>query len=100
MDRQAPPLDATGMVLGKFHPPTLGHRYLVDFARHYVRDLTVVVGTLRREEIPGELRFRWMREMFPDVRVVHLTDENPQYPAEHPDFWDIWRACGWCNPSA
>jgi HTH-type transcriptional regulator, transcriptional repressor of NAD biosynthesis genes len=80
----------TGMVLGKFYPPTLGHQYLVEFARNYVEDLTVIVGSLLRETIPGELRVSWMRELFPDVRIVHLTDENPQYPREHPDFWQIW----------
>jgi NadR type nicotinamide-nucleotide adenylyltransferase len=79
------------MVLGKFMPPHLGHVFLVEFAREYVKDLTVVVGTLKAEPIPGELRYGWMRELFPDVRVVHLTDENPQYPHEHPRFWDIWR---------
>ena len=26
----------------------------------------------------------------PRARVLHLTDENPQYPHEHPDFWQIW----------
>ena len=78
------------MVLGKFLPPHLGHVYLVDFARHYCRDLTVVVSSLRHEPIPGEVRYRWMKELFPDVRVFHLTDENPQFPHEHPQFWDIW----------
>lgn len=81
----------TGLILGKFLPPTMGHQYLVDFALNWVDDLTVVVGTLRAEPIPGELRYRWMKEMFPLARVVHLTDENPQYPHEHPDFWRIWR---------
>ena len=81
----------TGMVLGKFLPPHLGHLYLVEFARAYVERLTVVVGTLANEPIPGALRHRWMRELFPDVHVVHLTDENPQYPEEHPDFWRIWK---------
>jgi HTH-type transcriptional repressor of NAD biosynthesis genes len=82
-----------GMVLGKFMPPHLGHVYLVDFARAWVDDLTVVVGTLAREPIPGELRARWMRELVAGdgARVVHLTDENPQEPHEHPAFWDIWR---------
>jgi HTH-type transcriptional regulator, transcriptional repressor of NAD biosynthesis genes len=84
------PRPTTGMVLGKFMPPHLGHVYLVEFARNYVDQLTVVVGTLQAEPIPGELRFRWMRELFPDVNVVHHTDENPQEPAEHPDFWRIW----------
>ncbi|MBI3724483.1 AAA family ATPase [bacterium] len=80
------------MVLGKFLPPHAGHVFLVEFARRWVDELTVVVGTLSREPIPGELRFRWMRELFPWSRVVHLTDENPQDPSEHPEFWEIWRA--------
>jgi NadR type nicotinamide-nucleotide adenylyltransferase len=78
------------MVLGKFMPPHLGHVYLVEFAHNYVEQLTVVVGTLRSEPIPGELRFRWMRELFPNDNVVHHTDENPQEPKDHPDFWRIW----------
>lgn len=81
-----------GLVLGKFLPPHAGHVYLIDVARRCVDDLTVVAGTLAREPIPGELRVRWLRELFPTVRVVHLTDENPQDPSEHPQFWDIWRA--------
>jgi NadR type nicotinamide-nucleotide adenylyltransferase len=80
------------MVLGKFMPPHAGHVYLCEFARRWVDDLTIVVGTLESEPIPGALRFAWMRELFPFDRVVHLTDENPQDPSEHPDFWAIWRA--------
>jgi NadR type nicotinamide-nucleotide adenylyltransferase len=81
----------TGMVLGKFLPPHAGHVYLVELARAYVDDLTVVVGTLAREPIPGELRHRWMRELFPSARVVHLAEDLPQDPSEHPAFWDLWR---------
>jgi NadR type nicotinamide-nucleotide adenylyltransferase len=81
-----------GLVLGKFLPPHRGHVYLCELARRWVDELTIVVGTLGREPIPGELRFAWMRELFPFDRVVHLTDENPQDPSEHPDFWAIWRA--------
>lgn len=80
-----------GMVLGKFMPPHAGHVYLVEFARRWVDDLSVIVGSLEAEPIPGTLRHQWMRELFPGVRVLHLTDENPQYPHEHPDFWGIWR---------
>jgi NadR type nicotinamide-nucleotide adenylyltransferase len=81
---------ATGLILGKFLPPTRGHQYLVDFALNWVEDLTVIVGPLAAEPIPGVLRHQWMAEMFPRARVVHLTDENPQYPHEHTDFWRIW----------
>lgn len=82
----------TGMVLGKFLPPHLGHQYLIDFARHYVDQLTLVVGTLEQEPIPGALRFDWMRELYEGtgVRVVHLDKELPQAPEEHEDFWKIW----------
>lgn len=71
-------------------PPHNGHVYLIEFARNYVEQLTVVVCSLKREPIPGELRYRWVSELFPDVNVVHLTDEIPQEPSEHPDFWQIW----------
>ncbi|MBN2431655.1 MAG: AAA family ATPase [Acidobacteria bacterium] len=80
------------MVLGKFMPPHRGHRFLIDFARHYTREVMVVVGSLAREPIPGDLRFRWVQQMFPELTVLHLTDEIPQQPFEHPDFWDIWRS--------
>jgi NadR type nicotinamide-nucleotide adenylyltransferase len=79
------------MILGKFLPPTRGHQYLADFAQNCVDHLTVIVGTLAAEPIPGEVRYAWMKEMFPRAEVLHLTDENPQYPHEHPDFWRIWR---------
>lgn len=81
-----------GLVLGKFLPPHRGHVHLVREAMRQCDDLTIVVGTIAREPIPGALRCVWMRDLFPTARVVHLTDENPQEPHEHPDFWDIWRA--------
>jgi NadR type nicotinamide-nucleotide adenylyltransferase len=80
-----------GMALGKFLPPHRGHVYLAEFGKHHADDMTVVVCSLAREPIPGELRFRWMRELLPGVRVVHLTRELPQDPSEHPDFWPLWR---------
>lgn len=81
-----------GLVLGKFLPPHAGHVYLIEHAQRCVDRLTIVVGTLAREPIPGALRFAWMRELFPRANVVHLTDENPQDPSEHPEFWSIWKA--------
>ncbi|MEW6363518.1 MAG: AAA family ATPase [Acidobacteriota bacterium] len=80
----------SGLIIGKFMPPHLGHQYLVDFAREQVDRLTVLVCSIAAEPIPGTLRCKWMREMFPDVDVVHVTDENPQEPHEHSEFWQIW----------
>ena len=81
---------ATGMILGKFMPVHKGHQHLIDFARRQVEHLTILVGSLSSEPIPGHLRYQWVQELYPDVTVVHCTDENPQYPHEHPDFWAIW----------
>lgn len=87
-----PGRNGTGLVLGKFMPLHRGHMHLVEFAQNYVEDLTVVVGTLADEPIDGGLRYQWMKAMYPHLRVVHLTDDNPQDPSEHPRFWDIWRS--------
>jgi HTH-type transcriptional regulator, transcriptional repressor of NAD biosynthesis genes len=81
---------ATGMILGKFMPLHKGHQHLIEFARPQVEHLTVIVGSLAAEPIPGHLRFDWVRELYPELAVYHCTDENPQYPHEHPDFWTIW----------
>jgi NadR type nicotinamide-nucleotide adenylyltransferase len=81
-----------GLILGKFLPPHAGHQYLVEFAENFVERLTVLVCSIAGEPIPGELRFHWMRKLFPDANVVHVTDELPQEPHEHPQFWELWRS--------
>lgn len=80
-----------GMALGKFMPPHLGHLYLAEFGQHHVEEMTVVVCSLQREPIPGTLRYQWMKELLPHVRVLHLTEELPQEPSDHPNFWNLWR---------
>jgi HTH-type transcriptional repressor of NAD biosynthesis genes len=72
-------------------PPHRGHQFLIEFARQYVEHLSVLVCSLPRDPIPGDLRHAWVQRMFPDARVVHVTDDLPQEPAEHPDFWTIWQ---------
>jgi len=78
-------LGDTGFLLGKFMPVHRGHMYLIECARSQVRRLTVLVCTLEKEPIPGDLRYRWVRDLYPEANVQHLTDEKPSYPEEHPD---------------
>jgi HTH-type transcriptional repressor of NAD biosynthesis genes len=80
-----------GIVLGKFYPLHKGHIYLIESASKLVDSLEIIVGTLERETIAGDVRFDWAKKTFPNLKVHHLIDENPQYPEEHPDFWDIWK---------
>ncbi len=79
-----------GFILGKFMPLHKGHQHLIDFALSRTSELTVMTGSLKSEPIPGELRVQWIKELYPQIRVVHCTDENPQMPEQHPDFWEIW----------
>ncbi len=67
-----------------------GHMHLIETARKAVDELTVMVCSIQAEPIPGYLRYEWMKKTFPDLRVLHVTDENPQEPKDHRFFWEIW----------
>ena len=89
------------LVFGKFLPPHAGHLRLIEAAREAGGGgVAVLVCSLAQEPIPGAWRAAWLRELVPWAEVVHVTDENPQEPHEHPDFWAIWTAtlrwhCPW-----
>lgn len=80
-----------GLILGKFMPLHKGHIYLIETAAAQVDELTILVCSIQSESIPGALRYHWMREQFPHLRVVHVMDENPQEPEDHRFFWGIWK---------
>jgi len=80
-----------GFLLGKFMPPHQGHILLCDTARRLVDQLTILVCWLPDDPVPGPLRLAWMRELFPTCRVIGHDAIVPQQPADHPDFWPIWR---------
>ena len=79
-----------GLVLGKFLPYHAGHAHLIRTARAAVDELVVLVCSIRREPIPGALRFAWVRDSHPDCTVVHVAEEVPQSPEDDPEFWPIW----------
>ena len=80
-----------GFLLGKFMPPHNGHVLLCEAARNLVDRLTILVCWLPDDPIPGPLRLAWMRALFPDCRVIGHGEVVPQEPADHPDFWRVWR---------
>ncbi len=80
-----------GFLLGKFMPLHEGHIFLIDTASALVDELTVLVCTRQCEPIDGALRLQWVQQSVGrNVRVVHLTQDIPQEPSEHPNFWEIW----------
>jgi NadR type nicotinamide-nucleotide adenylyltransferase len=72
-------------------PPHAGHLYLVEIARAQVERLTLILFSKAAEPIPGDLRLAWLRELFPGVELLHLTDEGPVDFAS-PAAWDFWIA--------
>lgn len=81
----------SGFLLGKFMPPHAGHMRLCETAQALCDRLTILVCWLPYDPIAGAVRLEWMREMFPKARVIGHDAIVPQSPAEHPDFWPIWR---------
>lgn len=82
-----------GFILGKFMPLHQGHLFLIEVASKLVDQLTVLVCTRECDPIDGSLRFQWVQDSVkPSVKVVHLHQDIPQEPADHPDFWAIWQA--------
>jgi HTH-type transcriptional regulator, transcriptional repressor of NAD biosynthesis genes len=80
-----------GFFLGKFMPPHAGHASLIEAARRLVDEMTVLVCWLPGDPINGELRLKWMQQLFPDCRVIGHGAIVPQYPWDSEDFWPIWR---------
>lgn len=74
-----------GLVLGKFFPPHLGHLFLIDSALKQCDTVHVMVCTLDRETIPGEIRYNWIKNHYKknkNVNVIHCDQELPQYPSD------------------
>jgi HTH-type transcriptional repressor of NAD biosynthesis genes len=79
-----------GFILGKFMPPHAGHVTLIQAALGLVDRLTILLCALPSDPIPGETRLAWLRALIPTANVILFTEEVPQQPADHPDFWAIW----------
>jgi HTH-type transcriptional repressor of NAD biosynthesis genes len=83
----------TGLVLGKFYPLTKGHQHLIETARSRCRTLYVAVGSRPSETIPPDVRAGWIRQLYPDARVIVQPNTLPYFPEEcstpH-EFYTIW----------
>lgn len=81
----------TGLIVGRFHPPHLGHSWFIDEASQRCRRLVVFVNTRVGETVPGELRAQWLAGLHPKVTVRQVahdldTDWNDD------ELWAKWIA--------
>lgn len=81
----------TGLIVGRFNPPHLGHSHLIATAAGRVDRLVVFVNTRDGEAVPGHLRAAWLRQLHPDVTVVEVRhDLGTDFGDE--ELWDRWMA--------
>lgn len=91
-----------GLILMTALPPTMGHKYLIDFAVEYISSLPdggyvcVLLNSRECEPIPGNVRFQALLDHYSDDKrrrlvFYHYDKDVPQNPSEHPDFWNFWK---------
>lgn len=87
---------ATGLIIGRFNPPHLGHSHMIDWATRRCDRLVVFVNTRDGELVPGELRARWLADLHPRVAVVHVAHDLPTDMSD-PLLWERWMALLWSH---
>jgi len=85
----------TGLIVGRFNPPHLGHSYMIEWAAARVEQLVVFVNTRDGELVPGSLRAQWLDELHPNVIVVevhHALDTNFDDEALWAKWMELFRS--------
>ena len=66
----------TGLVVGRFDPPHLGHSFLIsESSARAASELAVYVNSGPRDAAPGDLRASWLAALHPDVTVVEVVHD-------------------------
>ncbi|CAB4882048.1 unannotated protein [freshwater metagenome] len=81
----------TGLIVGRFNPPHLGHSYMIEWAEQRTQHLVVFVNTRDGELVPGELRAAWLADLHPRVTVVELRHQLDNDFANE-ELWAKWMA--------
>jgi HTH-type transcriptional repressor of NAD biosynthesis genes len=80
---------ATGLIVGRFDPPHLGHSYMIDWAAARVDRLVVYVNSRASDAVDGALRAGWLAELHQDVTVIEVChDLDTDFGDE--DLWTRW----------
>jgi HTH-type transcriptional regulator, transcriptional repressor of NAD biosynthesis genes len=86
----APIRDApTGLIVGRFDPPHLGHSYMIEWAAARVDRLVVYVNSRASDAVDGSLRAGWLAELHPGVTVIEVRhDLDTDFDDE--GLWARW----------
>jgi NadR type nicotinamide-nucleotide adenylyltransferase len=78
------------LVIGKFYPPHLGHKFLIDQASANSGQVTVMISCSDHESIPLSQRVAWLRAIHshqPNVEILGQVN-NTLTDYDDPDIWD------------
>ena len=80
----------TGLIVGRFDPPHLGHSYMIEWAAGRCERLVVFVNSsVERDSAPGALRAAWLAELHPEVTVIEVRHRlGTDFDDE--DLWRRW----------
>lgn len=82
----------TGLIVGRFDPPHLGHSYMIEWARQRCERLVVFVNSSpERDASPGDRRSGWLRELHGAGDGTVTVLEVRHSLATDFDDEDLWR---------
>lgn len=80
----------TGLIVGRFDPPHLGHAHMIDWAAERTDRLVVYVNSsFARDTVPGELRAAWLAETHPGVEV-RVVRHQLHTDWDDEELWAKW----------
>ena len=79
----------TGLIVGRFDPPHLGHSYLIEDAAQRCDRLAVFVNSGAADAAPGALRATWLGELHPGVEVIEVVHDLPTDFGDE-GLWQRW----------
>ena len=82
-------MHASGLIIGRFDPPHLGHSYMIEWARDRCEQLVVFVNTKQGEAAPGHLRAQWLQDLHPEVKVVQV-EHDLHNDWDDQELWAKW----------
>lgn len=71
-----------GLVIGKFLPPHLGHRYIIETALAQCSRVVVILCGKPTDPIPPHLRASWLKELVPAAEILVIDDRYDENDTE------------------
>jgi cytidyltransferase-like protein len=80
----------TGLIVGRFDPPHLGHSHMIDAATRECDALVVFVNSRRdRDWAPGDLRRAWLAGLHPGATVIEVRHQL-ETDFDDEGLWAAW----------